>query len=941
MAWAGAEVPARRGRQDLYNRLVVVAVAVLLLLVVVTTTAHHHQFVDAFVHINTSSGRKCRKWQPAASEPSSLINTFSIVGSSSTTISTTSQLNARASRIDDWVLTRDGRIEGTLRDSGGDIVKTSVLADPTVAAKNVIVTTSSGSRYKLMRPKEATAAGTSGSTSSSSDRSTTRPLLSEALERFQRQQQQQGQGQDETVVSTSGGNNRLINPTTAVIGTSAAVALGATIGSGVLGDGTKNSFNLQQSLSKQSNQIVQSVGSTFQGVVRDKKLPSVSLPSVDLPNVGDLPKVDLPGVLPDLSLPGPVNDFIDDNLGQLKNKFKKSPTPAITPYVVKLPYLEEKIETAEQKQQAVTSVAPAPQSPAPTQAAQQKSAQEDFQRKLREAEEAAAREKKLEAEAAAAKAKAAAEAENKLFEMQARQAAMKQQQAANEFATKLAQAEAAASVANKAPQQQAKPVAGAAANSPSTSQTSATFEKWQAAQRTKAQQKPTIDPIKPVPATSLNPPAKSKAATATTSKLSTYEEWQARQRGLREDAAANAAYRPIVPNAPPGSVGRMTSSEEAFIALTGVAISAATLGSAFTRKGSWDEAQATPASEISNERFRPRAPINPPPKKRMIEDLPKKLQQPPPLPVQPQVIQQQQQQQFTPPPPPEAVIQVPPPAPPAVAPPTPEPVPAPAAEVITSPTHEIARPDSESKAAVASSSDGNYLEALGGGSGSSPKKSYSPFGSKKPAAPSAASLYAPPGGGGTGDSADSVSSFSFTNQDTVSSMSNWSPPIPPAGSLSSKMKPSAYSPFGGGKKPVAALGGDTLYAPPSSIEAVDSLSSSSPSSSKVAPSSTAGDTMFFTNGPAVNGDAEQLGEGTNDVYENTKWYEYEANSDSSSSNGDYAVQPTTAGDPIPYTSMPGSSFGGAAVVKPSSYSPFGSKPKASSSSNDSLYGPPS
>eukprot|EP00529_Nitzschia_sp_RCC80_P004277 CAMPEP_0113492866 /NCGR_PEP_ID=MMETSP0014_2-20120614/28298_1 /TAXON_ID=2857 /ORGANISM="Nitzschia sp." /LENGTH=920 /DNA_ID=CAMNT_0000386713 /DNA_START=311 /DNA_END=3073 /DNA_ORIENTATION=+ /assembly_acc=CAM_ASM_000159 len=913
------EISLGRGQrqQHLYS-LVVVAVVLLLVLhqSVVTTQ------VDAFVSRNSRGVVK----------PS--LNTFS----TTTTSTSTTSLGARASRIDDWVLTRDGRIEGTLRDSG-DLVKTSVLADPTVAAKNVVVTTSSGSRYKLMKPKAAVS-----SSATSSDRST-RPLLSEALERFQRQQQQQGQGrQDETVVSTSPStdDNKLINPTTAVLGTSAAVALGATIGSGVLGDGTKNSFNLQQSLSKQSNQIVQSVGSTFQGVVQDKKLPSVSLPNVDLPNVGVLPKVDLPGV-PDLSLPGAVNDFIDDNLGQLKNKFKKSPTPAITPYVVKLPYLEEKIETAEQKQQA-TSV-PAPQTPAPTQAAQQKAAQEkaaqkDFQRKLREAEEAAAREKKLEAEAAAAKAKAAAEAENKLLEMEAQQAAMKQQQAANEFATKLAQAEAAASVAKEAPQQQAKPTAPAPAKSPSASQTSSTFEKWQAAQRVKAQQKPTIDPIKPVPATSLKPPAKSKAATATTSKLSTYEEWQIRQRALREDAAANAAYRPIVPNAPPGSVGRMTSSEEAFIALAGVGISAATLGSVFTRKGSWDETQATPASEISNQQLRPRAPRNPPPKKKMIEDLPKKLQQPPPLPVQPQVVQQQQQQ-FTPPPPPEAVKQVPPPPPTVVAPPTPEPAPAPAAEVITSPTHEIARPDSESKAAVASSSDGNYLQALGGGSGSSPKKSYSPFGAKKPAAPSAGSLYAPPGGGGTGDSADSVSSFSFTNQDSVSSMSDWSPPIPPAGSLSSKMKPSAYSPFGGGKKPVAASSRDTLYTPPSTIEPVDSLSSSSsPSLSEVAPSLTAEDTMFFTNGPAVNGDAEQLAEGTNDVYENTNGYEYEASSDRSSSNDDYTVQPTTAGDPIPYTAMPGSSFGGAAVVKPSSYSPFGSKPKASSSSNDSLYGPP-
>ena len=726
-------------------------------------------------------------------------------------------------------------------------------------------------------------------------------------------------------------------PTAAtVIGTSAAVALGATIGSGVLGDGTKNS--LPTSLSKlQNSQIVQSVGKTFQGAVGE--VPNIDFP--DLPDVPDLP--DLP------SLPGPVNNFIDTNLGKLKNKFnnqfKKSPTPVITPYVVKLPYLEEKIETAEQQQQQQQ------QAPSPATAQPQQVAQEDFQRKLREAEEAAAREKKLEAEAAAAKAKAAAEAENKLLQMEAQKAVMKQQQAANEFSSKLAQAEAAASVVATKETSQPKPAA--AAKSPSAKQTSETFEKWQAAQRAKAQQKATnvVDNIKPVPASSLKPPAAKKTATATTSKLSTYEEWQARQRALRDGsvAANSATYRPIVPNTPPGSVGRMTSSEQTFIALTGVGISAATLGSVFNRKGNWDESQATPASEISNQ-FIPKAPVNPPPKKKMIEDLPKKLQQPPPLPVQPQFVQQQQQQQqFTPPPPP-----------PPIAPPAPEPTPAPApvSEVITSPTHEIARPDSASKAAVASSSDGNYLQALGGGgssssSGNSPKKSYSPFGAKKPAAPSAGTLYSPPGGGG-GDYTDSVSSFSFTNQHTVSSMPSWSPPIPPAGSLSSKMKPSAYSPFGGGKKPVAAASrGDTLYAPPSSIEPVDSISSfssSTSSSSEVAAAPTPSDTMFFTNdAPAVNGDDEQLEEGTNHVgYENTNGYEYEANSDGSSSSSgsydgdDYTVEPTTAGDPIPYNSMPGSSsFGGAAaVVKPSSYSPFGSKPKAPSN-NDSLYGPPS
>lgn len=105
-------------------------------------------------------------------------------------------------RIDDWTLTSDGRIQGFLKDGSGDQVVTSQLADPEVAANGVIVTTQSGSRYKLLKqgttrisapPAAAPAAGTAA------NRNDPRSILSGYL----RQKQQQAAPVEEEVVAVS------------------------------------------------------------------------------------------------------------------------------------------------------------------------------------------------------------------------------------------------------------------------------------------------------------------------------------------------------------------------------------------------------------------------------------------------------------------------------------------------------------------------------------------------------------------------------------------------------------------------------------------------------------------------------------------------------------------------------------------------------------------
>ena len=96
---------------------------------------------------------------PSSFTRTSSSSTTRSTSSSSTTSSTTSLFVTR--QIDNWIVTNDGRIDGILK-RGGDQITTSVLVDPTVANSNVIVTTLSGSRYKLLTPRQRKAATVDG-----------------------------------------------------------------------------------------------------------------------------------------------------------------------------------------------------------------------------------------------------------------------------------------------------------------------------------------------------------------------------------------------------------------------------------------------------------------------------------------------------------------------------------------------------------------------------------------------------------------------------------------------------------------------------------------------------------------------------------------------------------------------------------------------------------
>jgi hypothetical protein len=152
------------------------------------------------------------------------------------------------------------------------------------------------------------------------------------------------------------------------------------------------------------------------------------------------------------------------------------------------------------------------------------------------------------------------------------------------------------------------------------------------------------------------------------------------------------------------------------------------------------------------------------------------------------------------------------------------------------------------------------------------------------------------------------------------------------------MKPSAYSPFGGGKKPVAAIGSDSLYAPPlpsSSMEAVDTVSLSPASAT-----SSSTETMFYTDSMNTNS-ALGLSAFSGDDLPKEEGVVHGANEYINGYQNEASISdepPSTGGDPLQYTSMPTAPK---APFGKTSYSPFGSKPKASSSSsNDSLYSPP-
>jgi hypothetical protein len=244
--------------------------------------------------------------------------------------------------------------------------------------------------------------------------------------------------------------------------------------------------------------------------------------------------------------------------------------------------------------------------------------------------------------------------------------------------------------------------------------------------------------------------------------------------------------------------------------------------------------------------------------------------------------------------------------------------------------------------------EGAYLEALSVASSIPAKKSYSPFGGSKPKAVAGSdSLYAPPAStrppveSSTPPSATSSAPVETKSPPESSSASGGSYLEVLGGSAAAAPVKKSYSPFG--SKPFAASSSDSLYAPPATTSApVQPVESSTPSA----------ETSSASGGSYL----EALG-GSAAVSPVKKSYSPFGSKPFAASSSDslYAPPATTSAPVQPVRSSTSSAetnsasggsyleaLGGSAAVAPvkKSYSPFGSKPFAASSS-DSLYAPPS
>ena len=135
----------------------------MVLMLVPNADAFHHQSAQYYRHRQTnrkaaSAAKHLQMIPPSSSSPGVGVMSSLRIRPSSSSSSATSSTQLGVTTLDKWKIMPNGSVIGTVRGhpsiEDGDVITTSPISNPDAASRQSIVVTSSGSRYKLLEPRE-------------------------------------------------------------------------------------------------------------------------------------------------------------------------------------------------------------------------------------------------------------------------------------------------------------------------------------------------------------------------------------------------------------------------------------------------------------------------------------------------------------------------------------------------------------------------------------------------------------------------------------------------------------------------------------------------------------------------------------------------------------------------------------------------------------------